>query len=59
MNPVAFVSESWAEIKRVSRPTRQETIQATLVVLMMMVVVSLFLWLVDWLFSSVMRIVLS
>ena len=43
--PFAFFNETWAELKKISTPTRQETVQATMVVLVMMFFVSLFLWL--------------
>lgn len=54
-----FVTGSWEELKKVTHPTRQETVQATLVVLLMMVIVSTFLCLVDWLFHTIMRSILS
>lgn len=39
--------ESWIEVRKVVWPTRQETIQTTLVVMAVVVVVALLLWLVD------------
>lgn len=43
----AFGKESVAEAKRVSWPTRRETMQATGVVILFAVTMSLFLWMVD------------
>ncbi|RMG40163.1 MAG: preprotein translocase subunit SecE [Candidatus Dadabacteria bacterium] len=48
-----FFSESVDELKKVSTPTRQETIQATMVTLLIMVVVSLSLLIMDWIFSNI------
>jgi len=39
--------ESWVEVRKVVWPSRQETIQTTLVVMAVVVVVALLLWLVD------------
>ena len=44
---LAYPGESYAELKKVHRPTRQETIQMTIGVLFMVVVVSLFLGTID------------
>jgi len=49
--------ESRAEIRRVVWPTRQETLQTTVIVLVLVLVFALILWLLDsglsWLVSSV------
>ena len=42
-----FVQESRVEVRRVVWPTRQETVQTTLVVMVMVVIVAIFLWLLD------------
>jgi len=52
---VAFAQDSWAELKKVTFPTRQETIQATIVVLVMMVLVATYLGLLDLVFNKLMR----
>ena len=44
---LSFPGESYAELKKVHHPTRQETIQMTIGVLFMVVLVSLFLGSVD------------
>lgn len=50
-----FAKESRVELRKVVWPTRQETIQTTFVVILMVVVTALFLWGVDsvllWLVS--------
>jgi len=54
-----FFHESVEELKKVTVPTRQETIQATLVTLIIMVFVAMCLFFMDFLFGSLMRSVLS
>jgi preprotein translocase subunit SecE len=46
-----FLSEVWSELRKVHWPTRQETIAATIVVLVVVAIVSLWLGLVDGLLS--------
>lgn len=55
----AFFNDSILELKKVTRPTRQETIQATFVVILMMVIVSLYLGVLDLVFNRVMQSILS
>lgn len=44
---IAFGSESYNEVKRVSWPTRKETIQMTGIVFAFVAVMGLFMWLLD------------
>ena len=46
-NAVEFMSESKAEVRRVVWPTRQETVQATLLVMVAVVIMSIVLWGID------------
>lgn len=46
-NVISFAKLSQQELRKVVWPTRQETIQITMIVVAMVTVVSLFLWLVD------------
>jgi preprotein translocase subunit SecE len=43
-----FTKEARQELRKVVWPTRKETTQMTLVVVAMVILVSLFLWIVDW-----------
>lgn len=43
----AFVEESKKELRKIVWPTRQETIQTTIVVVLTVVIAALFLWVVD------------
>lgn len=54
-----FLSESVEELKKVSKPTRQETIQATVVALVIMITVSICLFLLDLVFGRVMEAIVS
>ncbi|MEJ2680202.1 MAG: preprotein translocase subunit SecE [Gammaproteobacteria bacterium] len=55
---VGLLRESRVEMRKVVWPTRQETVQTTLGVVAMVLVVALILWLLDtllgWIISSVM-----
>jgi preprotein translocase subunit SecE len=52
-----FVREVQVEAKKVVWPERKETVQATIMVVVMVLLISLFLWLVDsslsWLVQKV------
>ncbi|MCB0354838.1 MAG: preprotein translocase subunit SecE [Bdellovibrionales bacterium] len=54
-----FWGESVAELKKVSTPTRAETIQATIVTLFIMLFVALCLTLMDFVFDKVMGALLT
>ena len=43
----AFVRDSRTEIRKVVWPTRKETVQSTLLVMVMVTIVGIFLWLLD------------
>lgn len=44
---LAFIEESWQELKKVHWPSRKETYAATLVVIIVVVLVSIYLAVVD------------
>ena len=54
-----IIGETTEELKRVSTPTRQEVLQATIVVLFLLVFISLFLGALDLLFQTVMEQVIG
>lgn len=43
-----FAKSSRIELRKVVWPTNKETMQMTLVVLIVVVIIALFLWIVDW-----------
>ncbi len=44
---ISFGRESRAEVRKVVWPTRQETIQTTLMVVVAVIILGIFLWLID------------
>lgn len=46
-----FIKDAQIEVRKVVWPTRDETLQTTLVVVVMVVLVALFLWLLDLLYG--------
>ena len=44
---VGFGREARAEVRKVVWPTRQETVQTTLMVLVAVIIIGIFLWLID------------
>jgi preprotein translocase subunit SecE len=53
-----FVVEAWQELKKVTFPTRRETLGTTGVVLFLVVVISIFLGLVDFGLARLVRYVI-
>jgi preprotein translocase subunit SecE len=56
---VNFLSEAWAEMRKVHWPTRKETYAATVVVILVTVIVAVFLGAVDFAISYFVQKVLS
>ncbi len=50
-----FAVDARTEVRKVVWPTRQETVQTTLIVMVMVLLVSIFLWLVDMFLMWVVR----
>jgi preprotein translocase subunit SecE len=48
-----FVQGSRVELRKVVWPTRQETLQTTLVVFVAVLVMGIFFWVLDWILGSV------
>lgn len=57
--PIEFLKQVRAEAKRVTWPTRPETISSTIAVFIMVVIASIFLFLADQLLSWIVRLVLG
>ena len=54
-----FLREAKAELKKVTWPSKKQTIGSTAVVIVLVVIISLFLGLVDMALSSLMHVVLQ
>jgi len=50
-----FVTDARMEVRKVVWPTRQETIQTTLVVMVMVLIVAIVLWLFDLVLMQILR----
>jgi preprotein translocase subunit SecE len=53
-----FVSESWAELKKVEWPTQNQVVQGTIVVIIACGIVGAYLWIADLIFKPLVRDVL-
>ena len=58
-NASDYFSESVDELKKVSTPTRQETMQATMATLVLLVVVAVSLFILDLIFGQIMTAVFA
>ena len=54
-----FLSDCQSELKKVSRPSKDETIKATIVVVVMVSFIALVLSIFDILFNRLMTVILS
>ncbi len=57
--PVEFFKQVRSEAKKVTWPTRQETVSSTIAVFIMVVIASLFLFFADQALSFIVRLVLG
>jgi preprotein translocase subunit SecE len=53
-----FIAESWAELKKVEWPDRNQVVQGTVVVLVACAIVGVYLWLNDQLWKHVVEKIL-
>jgi preprotein translocase subunit SecE len=56
---ISFVKESWTELSKVHFPSPKETMQATLVVVLLTMIVALWLGLIDMGASRIIRQLVS
>ena len=54
---IGYIEDSRTEVRKVVWPTRQETTQTTLIVMLIVTLIGLFLWALDGLFGWGFRIV--
>jgi len=59
VSPAKFIQEVRNETSKVTWPSRRETVTTTAMVFLMVVVVSLFLSLVDWIIGHGLQLVLG
>jgi preprotein translocase subunit SecE len=53
-----FVTESWAELKKVEWPTQNQVLQGTIVVIIACAIVGFYLWIADLIFKPFVRDIL-
>jgi len=53
---LSFGRESRAEVRKVVWPTRQETVQTTLMVVVAVIILGIFLWLIDMMLLNAVQI---
>ena len=58
-NPIAFTKQVKADAKKVTWPTRKETILSTIMVFIMVVMASIFLFLTDQVVATIIRWILG
>jgi len=58
-SPIDFVRQVRAEIKRVTWPTRKETIVSTIMVFIMVFIASIFLYFADQIIAVVIRFIMG
>ena len=56
---LSFLSASRAEVRKMVWPTRAETMQTTLMVFILVVILAIFLWIVDMLLGAGVKALLS
>ena len=59
MNIPKFIREVRQESSKVTWPSRRETVQTTIMVFVLTLVVAVFFMLVDWVLGSLVRLVLG
>ncbi len=58
-NTQTFVEESWAELQKVTWPDREQLQNATLVVIVFVLLISGIIWIMDIVTRNVLRIVMG
>ena len=56
-NLIGFGREARMEVRKVVWPTRQETIQTTLMVIVAVIIIGIFLWLIDMLLAEAITMI--
>ena len=59
VSPAKFIQEVRQETGKVTWPSRKETVTTTAMVFLMVVVVSLFLSVTDWIIANALKLVLG
>ncbi len=58
-SPALFVRQVKQEVSKITWPTKSETMQGSIVVIVMSVLIALFLFVVDMIFAKLIQVVLG
>ncbi len=58
-SPAQFVRQVKQEVSKITWPTRKETMQGSVVVIVMSVLIALFLFVIDMIFARIIQVVLG
>ena len=58
-SPALFVRQVKQEVSKITWPTKSETMQGSIVVIVMSVLIALFLFVVDMIFATLIQVVLG
>ncbi len=51
-----FIKESYAELGKITWPSRPELVESTFVVIVSVILITIFIGAVDWVFSQLLRL---
>ena len=57
--PVGFLRETYAELRKVTWPTRQEVVRLTATVILVSLIVGVFIGGLDFIFTSLLQVVVK
>jgi len=59
MSPLQFLKEVREELGRVTWPTKDEVIEATIGVILFCAVISVYFWILDSIFAQALRLIIA
>lgn len=59
MNPITYIRETISELKQVHWPSREETVQLTILVLVISIIVAVYVGGLDFLFTNLLTFILK
>jgi len=58
MNPANFLSEVKDELERVTWPERSEIAEATVGVIVFVLIIAVYFWIADYVFSKILQLII-
>jgi preprotein translocase subunit SecE len=59
MSPVQFLKEVKEELDRVTWPSKEEVVEATIAVIIFCAVIALYFWVLDTIFTAALELILA